>query len=120
VESASVKPTRNATRLPTIAVPVERSASSSENGSAASAPGTASLKRLYFEFAGESWVEVRDAEGRLLMAQLAQPGAQRSLGGKAPFTLVIGNASSVNLRYGEQDIDLRPHTRADVARLKVE
>ena len=34
--------------------------------------------------------------------------------------LVVGNARSVRLAYGDRDIDLAPHTRVDVARLTLD
>jgi hypothetical protein len=42
------------------------------------------------------------------------------LSGKPPFDVVVGNAGKVKATYGEREIDLAPHTRADVARLKIE
>ncbi|MGH8681156.1 MAG: DUF4115 domain-containing protein [Burkholderiales bacterium] len=35
----------------------------------------------------------------------------------APFSLVIGNAAGVKLRYNDAEVDLTPYTRIDVARL---
>jgi cytoskeleton protein RodZ len=39
--------------------------------------------------------------------------------GRAPFDLVIGNAASVRVTYEGKPVDLRPHTRVHVARLKL-
>jgi len=33
---------------------------------------------------------------------------------------VIGNASHVQLQFEDQQVDLRPHTKVDVARLTLE
>jgi cytoskeleton protein RodZ len=74
-------------------------------------------KRIELVFTDESWVEIRDAEGRVLFSQLNQPGTRRKVEGAAPFSLVIGNAAGVQLRYNDADIDLAPFTRTDVARL---
>jgi cytoskeleton protein RodZ len=40
--------------------------------------------------------------------------------GKPPFQIVIGNAAKVELRYDDRQIDLKPYTRAEVARLTLE
>jgi cytoskeleton protein RodZ len=74
-------------------------------------------KRIELVFTDESWVEIRDAEGRVLFSQLNQPGTRRKVEGAAPFSLVIGNATGVQLRYNDADVDLAPFTRTDVARL---
>jgi cytoskeleton protein RodZ len=74
-------------------------------------------KRIELVFTDESWVEIRDAEGRVVFSQLNAPGTRRKVEGAAPFSLVIGNATGVRLRYNDADIDLAPYTRIDVARL---
>jgi cytoskeleton protein RodZ len=74
-------------------------------------------KRIELVFSDESWVEIRDAEGRVVFSQLNAPGTRRRVEGTAPFSLVIGNATGVRLRYNDADIDLAPYTRIDVARL---
>ena len=77
-------------------------------------------KRIELAFNRESWVEIRDAEGRVVFSQLNPPGTRREVEGVAPFSIVIGNAHGVRLRYNESDVDLMPFTRTDVARLKLE
>ena len=42
------------------------------------------------------------------------------LNGKPPFSLVIGNANSVNLAYNDKSIDLKPYIKIQVARLTLE
>jgi cytoskeleton protein RodZ len=74
-------------------------------------------KRIEMVFNEESWVEIRDAEGRVLFSQLNAAGTRRKVEGVAPFSLVIGNAAGVRLRYNDAEIDLAPYTRIDVARL---
>jgi len=74
-------------------------------------------KRIEMVFSEESWVEIRDAEGRVLFSQLNSAGTRRRVEGVAPFSLVIGNAAGVTLRYNDAEIDLAPYTRTDVARL---
>lgn len=84
------------------------------------APLTAGMRQLIFSFDGSSWVEVRDAAGRTLLSQMNAKGTTRLVEGQPPFQMVVGNASNVRLQYGDQVVDLRPHTRVEVARLTLD
>jgi cytoskeleton protein RodZ len=77
-------------------------------------------KRIELVFDRESWVEIKDADGRILFSQLNPPGSRRNVVGEAPFSIVIGNATGVKLRYNNADVDLAPFTRTDVARLTLQ
>jgi cytoskeleton protein RodZ len=85
---------------------------------ASSAPATGA-KRIELSFTRDAWVEVRDGAGRILFSQLNRAGSEQSIEGRAPFELVIGNAPAVSLRYRDANVDLKPYTRADVARLSL-
>ncbi len=98
------------------AVPEEASATSSPPAPSAE-PATPSLR---LSFADRSWVEITDASKRILHSGENPPGSELQLTGQPPFDLVIGNAGKVTLTYNGQPIDLAPHTRAEVARLKLE
>lgn len=74
-------------------------------------------KRIELVFDRESWVEIKDADGRIVFSQLNPPGSRRNVVGEAPFSIIIGNATGVKLRYNNTDVDLAPYTRTDVARL---
>ncbi len=78
------------------------------------------MRQLIFSFDGNSWVEVRDATGRSLLSQMNEKGTTQVIEGRPPFQLVVGSASNVRLQYDEQPVDLRPHTRVEVARLTLE
>lgn len=76
--------------------------------------------RLTFRFSGESWVEVRDASGSVLYSGVNAAGTSRTVQGKPPFGLVIGNAREVGVEYQGKAVDLTPHIRVSVARLTVQ
>jgi cytoskeleton protein RodZ len=76
--------------------------------------------RLAFAFRGDSWVEVKDGSGKLLMSRLNPAGSAAQVAGKPPLSVVIGNASTVSVRYNDRDFPLEPHTRVAVARFTVE
>jgi cytoskeleton protein RodZ len=84
---------------------------------AATSTSASNGDRLEFRFTDESWVEVKDADGKTLLSQLNAAGSQKVVEGRAPFTLVIGNASAVQLRHNDASVDLKPHMKVDVARM---
>ena len=75
---------------------------------------------LRFVFNGESWVEVRDGTGQVVLSRTNAAGTERRVLGNPPFSLVIGNSSQVQLTYNGKVIDLATHATEDVARLQVE
>lgn len=82
-------------------------------------PAMATGERLLLEFERESWVEVRDRNGKILALGLNPPGNSRLVEGRAPYALVIGNASHVRLTYKGSPFDLKPFIRDDVARFSL-
>jgi len=80
----------------------------------------AATGHLTFRFSGESWVEVRDADGSIIYSGTNAAGTTRTVQGKAPFALVVGNARDVRLEYQRKPFDLVPHIRVSVARLTVQ
>lgn len=87
---------------------------------AADQPAAAAAPVLTFVFTGRSWLEVSDAKKQVLHSGENPAGSELSLAGQPPFDIVVGNAAKVRLTFGDRVIDLAPHTRAEVARLKVE
>lgn len=82
-----------------------------------SMPGS---KRIELEFDQQSWVQVKQANGKILLSQLNPAGSSQSIEGMPPFEIVIGNAANVRLKYNDAPVDLRPYFKVDVARLKLE
>ena len=76
--------------------------------------------QLRFVFAKESLVEVRDRDNKVVYSQRSPAGAEQSVGGQGPLSLVIGNAAGVTLFWRGQAVDLAPHTKGEVARLVLE
>jgi cytoskeleton protein RodZ len=79
--------------------------------------GGGSGRRIQISFERDAWVEVKDVNGHILFSQLSLAGTQQLIEGRAPFEVVIGNAQFVKLRYKDAPFDLKPHTRAEVARV---
>ncbi len=77
-------------------------------------------KVLRLMFTRESWVEVRDGQGRIIFSRLNPAGTAEAVSGLPPLRLVVGNASGVRLLYNDRPVDLAPHTQVDIARLTLE
>lgn len=75
---------------------------------------------MRFVFEKESWVEVRDRDGKVIFSQRGQAVSEQSVSGQGPFSLVVGFAPGVKLFWHGQTVDLAPYTRGDVARLVLE
>ncbi|MEO8991860.1 MAG: RodZ domain-containing protein [Nitrosospira sp.] len=84
------------------------------------ASGGANGVRLIFT--GESWTEVKDGRGRLLLSRINPRGTEHVLQGTPPFFLTIGNAAEVKLVYNSKPVDLAPYINAygGTARLSLE
>lgn len=82
--------------------------------------GVNGRKRVELEFEQQSWVEIKQANGKILLSQLNQAGTSQLIEGQPPFELVIGNAAKVRLKYDGEPVDLRPHFKIDVARLTLD
>ena len=86
----------------------------------ASKAGPPGSRALHFRFDTESWVEIRDANNKIIFSKLNKPGAEERVNGMPPFKLVVGNAKGVHLNYDDKPVDLAPHIGVTVARLTLE
>ena len=85
--------------------------------STASAPAGGAA--LGFTFSGESWVEVVDSGGKTVLSRRFKAGDAEEVLGRAPFTVVVGNANSTRMAFNGREFNLEPHTRGAVARVTV-
>lgn len=68
---------------------------------------------LNFKFTADSWIKVIDGKGTPLFEQLKKGGSEQIITGKRPLSVVIGNASGVNLTYNDKEIDISSYKRQD-------
>jgi len=92
--------------------------SGASDETAAEAGNGAESAALVMRFSGESWVEVTDAGGERLLFGIAEAGEER-LAGEAPFDIVVGDKSNVEIEYEGETVDLADYARGNVARLSV-
>lgn len=74
---------------------------------------------LQLAFDEDSWVEVTDASGSVLLAKLKPAGSEVSLTGQPPFQLMLGNASGARVRYRGELVDSAPIGNRRTRRLTV-
>lgn len=84
------------------------------------APMSDAARGLHFVFTGESWVEVRDGDGKVVFSRTNNAGTERHVQGDPPFSVVVGGASKVQLNFNGKAIDLAAYSSEDVARLRLE
>lgn len=99
---------------------VQEAAPTSVGASKDTAPAEARAAQLRFVAEKESWVEIRDRDGRVVFSERLAPATERSVSADGPLSLVIGYAPGVKLYLRGEAVDLVPHSRGDVARLVLE
>lgn len=82
-------------------------------------PG-ANAGTVELSFTGPCWVDIRDATGEVLLFGEMSRDDREVLGGEPPYSLVLGNASAVEVRVGGQDYDIRSYSRGNVARFELD
>lgn len=105
------------------AVPVAPEAGATAPGEAGAPTAPTSLETgsvVHLEFGDESWVEVKDASGRMLHRQLNPAGSSADIRGQPPFDVLIGNAAQTRMTYNGRPIDLKPFIAVTVARFTLE
>ncbi len=82
-------------------------------------PGSLPLSQLVLSFRGDSWVELFDATNLRLAFELVHGGEVRTFNGAAPFHLLLGDASEVDIRYNDVVYDMAPYRRANLVELRI-
>lgn len=96
-------------------IPVAPAAvASTASTSVASAAGVLVLRAR-----SESWVQVRDGTGMVVLQRNLAAGESVSVGAPAPLTVVIGRADVTEVTVRGKPFDLMPVTRENVARFEV-
>ncbi|ODU10114.1 MAG: hypothetical protein ABS84_04400 [Rubrivivax sp. SCN 71-131] len=88
-------------------------------GGRADAPLVAAAGLLIVRATAPSWVEVVDAQERVLISRVLEAGEAVQLDGRTPLRVRVGNAGATTLLLRGQPVDLAPHTRVNVARLEL-
>lgn len=82
------------------------------------------LKRrpLHFVFDKDTWAEVIDVNGVILLSRTNPGGSEQWIGGprRAPYNVSIAHPANVKLYYKGKEIDLSAYAAMDIAHIKVE
>jgi len=108
--------------VPITMVPVKPAASANLP---ASAPATslsapAHVSNLVIVASGDTWLEVRDARGQLVVNRLLKAGETQTIDFPPPLNVVVGRAHLVRVTRGGKDVDLTPYTKASTARFDIQ
>ena len=78
-------------------------------------PGQA---RLVMVFEKDCWVEIKDGNGKMILSDLYSAGGTIDQVVTSPIEVLLGRSSGVSsMTFDGKIIDLKPHTRKDIARL---
>ncbi len=77
------------------------------------------LDSIRFSFTEESWLEVSDARGDVLMADLQSAGSDLQLQGLAPFDVKLGNSPAVKIELNGDQVAIVPALGTNVLSIKV-
>jgi cytoskeleton protein RodZ len=97
---------------------VVASAAAASAASALPAPDS-NVGLLQLRTTAASWIEVIDAQGKVLLSRVLAPDESLTLDGAAPLKLKIGNAAGTRLVFRGESVDLASFTRNNVARLEL-
>lgn len=75
---------------------------------------------LQIAASGETWLEVRDARGQIVINRLLKAGETQAVELAPPYSVVIGRAHLAKVTRAGKDVDLTPHTKVSTARFEVQ
>jgi cytoskeleton protein RodZ len=133
VESATLEPAAQVAKPETVSGPTQPSTAAvarpdaertrvpanSETVSVVRGPPVPKMS-VRMEFDDESWVEIKNRYGEIVLSRLNLPGGTVRASGEPPLSVVIGNAAGVRFFKAGEPVDLAPHTQVDVARFTLE
>lgn len=82
----------------------------------AATPPAPAPQEVALEFTGTTWVDIRGADGQIVLNGEMREGDRRVLTGQGPYRFVIGNSAATRMSVGGQTFDLAQHSRGNVAR----
>lgn len=88
--------------------------------SPATATGQARPSDMLIAASGDTWLEVRDARGQLIINRLLKAGETQPVELTPPYSVVIGRAHLAKVTRAGKDFDLSVHTKASTARFEVQ
>jgi cytoskeleton protein RodZ len=109
-----------ATTKPAAIAPNVASAVTTPPAEAASAATPAGMANLEFNATQETWVNIVDASDREIYSKTIFAGSRESIDVALPVNITVGNAGATSLSMNDKVIHLAPHSRNNVAHIKLE
>lgn len=97
----------------------EADAADASDGTALEEPVAETPVELVLEVSEDSWVEIRDDAGERLEYDLLRAGTTHRYQGSAPYSVLIGNAGAVTVRYNDAPFDMAPFVQGNLARFEI-
>ncbi|MBG9386816.1 helix-turn-helix domain-containing protein [Caenimonas aquaedulcis] len=106
---------------PPVAAPSAASsgATASASASAPAAPAAPASGIVVVRTKGQSWVEVTDARGAMVLRRQMESGEAAGVSGALPLRVTIGRVDNTEVQVRGKSFDLRPVSRDNVARFEV-
>jgi cytoskeleton protein RodZ len=95
------------------------SATTTDDGAPASASEAPVTGVVQVHTTAQSWIEVTDSRGKVLIARLVEANESLGFDGTMPFKVRIGNAGATQLTFKGKPFELASFTRDNVARLEL-
>ncbi|MFI8481645.1 RodZ domain-containing protein [Pseudomonas sp. NPDC078700] len=86
------------------------------------APAPAAVEgegNVSINFTANCWLQLKDANGKVVYSGLKKAGESLNVSGKAPLELRLGFASGAQVTYNGQAVDVAPYATGETARLKL-
>lgn len=74
---------------------------------------------IYFKLSRDSWIEVYDSGHNTLCKRLVKGGEELTLTGIGPFSVLLGYAPGVEVKFNGEPFDQGPYTNSGIARFKL-
>ncbi|NQY27776.1 MAG: helix-turn-helix domain-containing protein [Piscirickettsiaceae bacterium] len=74
---------------------------------------------IELQFTEDSWAEVIDADGQVLVNKVMTAGKKLVLAGQPPLAVLLGHAAGVTVKYNDEKIDTTAYVKGDVARFSL-
>ena len=86
---------------------------------AASAPAVPAGQALRVSATADSWIEIVDAKGQIVLSRVLKTGEQQEFGGAAPYKVRVGNVGGTRIEWRGAVVDLAARANNNVARLEL-
>jgi len=83
-------------------------------------PAAIGMSQLEFNASQETWISVIDATGKEIFNKTIFAGSRESVEVTLPVDVVVGNAGATNISMNGKPVNLAPHSRQNVARIRLE